>query len=271
MGGRSGVYYRRHGKYIRKIPLSSPPPGSAEEAKPVEETKPAEEPEERYHYFYDKATPHDGFHYEGDGHHQVEWFKNNSNVEDVIRSMSSTERDSIEDYWAPGHFMSGQQYRGWDNMRELDKRLTQTYDDILDRSELRKGVTVVRRTDAQLLFGAGHYRATLAELQAMEGKTIISHGNMSCGAAAEGLTIGDDSKRIEYRFKIPGGSKGAGMWIGDSRINSWGPIQREFMMSRDVTFKVGKTRYDSKRDVYVVDMKYDKKLSHDYGKTGRVK
>ena len=99
MGGRSGVYYRRHGKYIRKIPLSSPPPGSAEEAKPAEETKPAEEPEEHYHYFYDKISG--GWTYEGDGHHQVDWFKKNSNYDSLIAGMNSTERSAFRD-WTRG-------------------------------------------------------------------------------------------------------------------------------------------------------------------------
>ena len=72
---------------------------------------------------------------------------------------------------------------------------------------------------------------------------------MSFGAASQGLTIGDSSKKVEYKLRIPPGSKGAGMWIGDKRINGWGAEQREFMSNRDSVFKVGKTTYDKRRGV----------------------
>lgn len=264
MGGR-GSSSKRTGY---TTPLMMPPKeAEPEEAKPTEPE--ATEPDKRtYHYFYDKMK--DPWHYEGDGKHQKEWFKANSNVDEIIDDVTSTDRMAVRD-WASGHFMGGQQYRGWDNMSDGDKEWTQRYDDMLDKSILKKGVTVVRRTDAQLIMGKGVYTASLEQLQSMRGKYVTAKGNMSTGAAAQGLTIGDDDKRHEFRIKIPAGSKGAGMWIGDSRINPyWGADQREFMTNRDISLKVGKTTYDKKRDVYITELTFAGALAHDYGTSGRV-
>ena len=151
-----------------------------------------------------------------------------------------------------------------------DQEYTQRYDDMLDKSVITKGVTVVRRTTAEWLFGKGHYSASLEELKSMAGKEITIKGNMSTGAAAQGLTIGDDSKHHEIRIRIPAGSKGAGMWIGDHRVNGWGPEQREFMTNRDIVVKVGRTTYDKTRGVYVTDVTYTRRMPHDYGETGKL-
>lgn len=221
-----------------------------------------------YREFNDTAA--DGFSYYGDGREQIKFFNQYSNVDELIRSMSDSDRSAWDDYWVPGWFMDGQQYRGWDYMTPKEQRLTQIYDKYLDKSELRHGVVLARRTDAQLVLGAGRKTATLAELQAMEGQIVTSKGSMSFGAAKEGLTIGDRSKSVEYRLSIPGGTKGAGMWIGDSRINrGFGADQREFMTNRDILIEVGKTTYDASRGVYVVNLKYVARQKHDYGKKRR--
>ena len=136
-----------------------------------------------------------GWYYAGDGKEQEEFFKKYSNFDELIRGMSAKERNAWDEYWVPGHFMDGQQYRGWDNMNPEDQRLTRIYDKILDKSELKHGVIVTRRTDAQLVLGAGHKTATLEELKAMEGQLVTSKGSMSFGAAKHGLTIGDSSKK----------------------------------------------------------------------------
>ncbi|MBQ7372877.1 MAG: hypothetical protein IJW67_13545 [Blautia sp.] len=223
--------------------------------------------EETFHHFYDKAN---GTHtYEGDGHHQVDWFNKNSNYDEIIRSANDNDEKAMR-AWARGYFMEGDQYGGWDSMNSMAKGFTQRYDDMLDRSVVAKGVRVVRRTTAELLFGAGHKTASLEELQAMEGRIITSKANLSAGAASQGLTIGATDKKHEFRIHIPGGSTGAGMWIGDSRINGWGAKQREFMMNRDIDLRVGKSYYDKARDVYVTDVRYVGRLEHDYGKSGRL-
>lgn len=264
MGGR-GSASKRTG-YTRPMPKAGPEPKAAPGL--LDEPEIGEDP--RYHYFYDKAVVGDGFRYEGDGHHQEEWFKANSNLDEVLNSVDAGTKSAMSD-WASGHFMSGQQYEGWDRMSMGDKMRTQRYDDMLDKSVMKKGVTVVRRTTAELLMGKGVTRASLADLQAMEGKQIISDGNMSCGAAREGLTIGSLNKRHEVEIHIPAGSKGAGMWIGDKRINpGWGAVQREFMMNRDIALKVGKSRYDKARDVYITEVTYVGRMPHNYGKSGRV-
>ena len=210
--------------------------------------------------------------YNGDGQEQVDFFMSNSNVDELISGMSYDDRDAFHS-WASGYFMDGAQYGGWDSMTNTEKQRTQRYDDVLDRSVLTQGVVLTRRSDAQLVLGAGKRTATLGELQSAKGSIITSKGSMSFGAASQGLTIGDSSKRVEYRLKIPGGerSKGSGMWIGDSRINGWGPAQREFMTNRDTSYRVGNTRHDKRRDIYVVDIEFLGVSAHDYGRSGRLK
>lgn len=225
----------------------------------------------RYKEFLDKETS-DTRSYNNrkqSGEEQVDWFSKHSNYDELISRMNERERSAFNDYWAPGHFMYGQQYGGWDSMDEDDKKLTRIYDKYLDKATLNHGVIVTRMTDAQLVMGAGRKTATLEELRAMEGKVVPSKGNMSFGAAQHGLRIGDYSKNVEYRLAIPGGTKGAGMWIGDKRINFWGREQREFMTNRDILVKVGKTTYDTNRGVYVVNLKYVGREEHDYGKNGK--
>lgn len=207
-----------------------------------------------------------------DGSEQVKFFKDNSNFDELIQSMNHDQRDAFRS-WATGCFMDGEQYEGWDNMGSRSKRLTQTYDDILDQTTLKKGVELTRRSDAQLVLGAGHRSPSLEALRAMEGEVITSKGSMSFGAASEGLTIGDSGKKVEYKLRIPGGvnSKGAGMWIGDKRINGWGPEQREFMTNRDISLKVGKTTYNKNRGIYTVEIEYLGVMDHDYGTSGRLR
>lgn len=268
MGGR-GSSSKRTGY---TTPLMMPPKeAEPEEAKPTEPeaTEPDEADKRTYHYFYDK--PSGGWTYEGDGHHQVEWFKRNTNADDLISSVDEKTKRAFLN-WSSGFFMSGQQYDGWDRMSLQDKEFTQRFDDVLDRSEIKKGVTVVRKTDMQLILGKGVKKGSLADLRAMEGKDVISAGSMSTGAAAQGLNISSSGshKPLEVRIHIPAGSKGAGMWIGDSRINHWGPEQREFMTNRDSVYTVGKTTYDKDRKVYITDIYFKGRMPHDYGTSGRL-
>ena len=151
-------------------------------------------------------------------------------------------------------------------MDDYEKNLTRTYDNILDRSVLNHGLVAHRYSTAELVLGAGHKTATLAELQAAEGSLVTSKGSMSFGAASTGLGIGDSRKQIEYELKIPAGAKGAGMWIADSRIHGWGTKQLEFMTNRDIVLRVGKTVFDSARNKYVVEVYYEGRTEHDYGK-----
>ena len=216
--------------------------------------------------FPDKAIS--GWEYSGDGADQEAFFLANSNNDDLINQMTYEETGVFKE-WGSGHFMGGQQYLGWDNMSDDDKERTAVMDKYMDQFVLNEGVKLARLSDAQLVLGAGHKKATLAELQAMEGKTVTSKGAMSFGAAAEGLTIGDSRKNVEYKLSIPGGSKGSGMWVGDRRINYWGSKQREFATNRDIAIKVGKTTYNKNRNVYEVELTFVGRTKHDYGKAGK--
>lgn len=215
-----------------------------------------------YTSFSDKA---EGSHeYSDDDSKQLDFFSKYSNYDELISSMTEDERRAFHS-WASGFFMLGQQYQGWDEMTHREQERTRIYDKILDKATLDKGVVVARLSDAQLVLGAGHKNPNLKDLQAMEGKTVFSKGSMSFAAADEGLTIGARNKRVEYKLSIPGGTQGAGMWIGDKRINGWGGKQREFMTNRDMYIKVGKTTYDKNRDIYTVNIEYTGIGEHDYG------
>lgn len=223
----------------------------------------------KYDTFKDdrKAGFEGGWEYKGSGASTVKWFDNYSNYDELIRSMSEDDRFAFKRIWAPGQFMGV--HDGWDALSDKFKGYQRIFDKYLDRSELRRGVVLSRTSDAQLLLGKGHKLPTLSELQSMEGKVITSKSPMSFAAAKRGLTIGDNSKKVEYKLSIPSGTKGAGMWIGDSRINGWGPRQREFMANRDVAIKVGKTTYNPSTGIYTVELKYVGRLKHDYGKKRR--
>ena len=216
--------------------------------------------------------PSGGFEYHGSGEEQDKFFRENSNFDQLINMMSDSDRSMFNDIWVPGHFMGGQQYKGFENMSSIEKKATRVYDKYLDQSILNKGVIVNRLATAELVLGAGHRLGSLEDFRAMEGKTVISMGNMSTGAAKQGLTIGSSisttrswGKSVEYKIHIPSGSKGAGMWIGDRRVNrGFGRDQREFIMNRDIRLKVGKTTYDAKRDCYIVNLTFDGRIPHNY-------
>ena len=203
-----------------------------------------------------------------DGSEQVDFFKENSNYDELISEMSSEERRAWESGWCPGYFMDGSQYRGWDAMTSREQEWTRTFDKYLDRATLDKPVEVVRLATGELALGAGKRTGTLADYQAMVGQTVLSKGSMSTGAARTGLSIGDSSKQCEYRIKVPGGSTGAGMWIGDSRINHWGAKQREFMTNRDSFYRIDRV-HENRYGKIVVDMTWIGRDQHDYGKSGK--
>lgn len=223
--------------------------------------------------------PSDTHHYDGSGQEQVDFFDKYSNYNELINKMTDSEKSEFDDIWVPGDFMFGEGYKNWNEMGSWAKRAIKVYDKYLDQSVLKRGVVVTRLASAELLLGKGNkFPTSIDELKALEGKIVVSTGNMSTAAAKQGLTIGSPltthpsgiyensrGKSMEYRIHIPSGTKGAGMWIGDKRINSYfGRRQREFMTNRDIRLRVGKTRYDASRDVYVTDLIYAGRLDHRY-------
>lgn len=204
--------------------------------------------------------------FDGSGQDQVDFFDQYSNYNEIINSLNVDEQGAIRD-WSQGMLM-GDQYDGWDRMSDWNQIATQHLDDILDKTELTRGVILARRTDAQFVMGRGTKRAGLKDLRAHEGEIVSCNANLSFAAASQGLTIGDSGKRNELRLHLPP-SKGSGMWIGDTRVNPWGTKQREFIMNRDVNYRIGKTIYDGIRNIYVTDIYYVGREAHDYGTTGR--
>ena len=229
----------------------------------------------RYKLFNDEAKDltgrtFGGFEYTGDGQEQEDFFKKYSNYDELISNMTSDERGAFL-AWARGEFMHGEMYSPWGRMPDWAKEYTQHYDQILDKAVLNHGIIVSRDSTAELIFVKGHKTASLDELKAAEGTVITSKSAMSTGAASTGLSIGDSSKQILYRIKIPAGAKGAGMWIADSRIHGWGRKQLEFMTNRDSVFKVGKTVWDDRLKKYIVTLKWLGHTKHDYGKSSKAR
>jgi hypothetical protein len=214
-----------------------------------------------YRVFASKARDSHSY-YDDDGE-TADWFKKNSNIDKVIDDMTDRERYIINRFWATGHFMGGQQYLGFSNMSTTDQMLTRTIDEIIDRSVINKDCTVVRLSDWNQLGGP----KSPAELDALIGKETPVIGHQSAAAAAEGLTIGSFSKQVEYKFHIPAGTKGAAMWIGDTRINDWGYEQREVVINRDTVWKItGHSTYKNSdgTTITVINLEFSRKLQHDY-------
>ena len=231
---------------------------------------------EKYHEFDD--LPSGTHEYGGDGQAQVDWFNKNSNYNELIEQMDSDERGQFDNVWVPGSFMGGMGYRDFSAMPSWAQEAVRTYDKYLDQSYLDKALVVSRLTTSELILGKGNKFGTLEQLQAMEGQVVTSKANLSAGAAKQGLSIGShlttnpssswqrsSGKSVELKIHIPSGTTGAGMWIGDSRINSgFGREQREFMMNRDGRYLVGKTTYDKTRDVHVVNVTWVGHYEHKY-------
>lgn len=207
---------------------------------------------ERFKTF--NAMMEDGKRYQGDGADAVAFFGKNSNYNALISQMSDEERNDFHDFVA-GIFM----YNKGKSLDANDQRRQATYDKYLGQATLSEGVEVKRLTDWSFLGGA----KTAEQLSAMQGQVITSKYPLSTGAAGEGLLMYSNykSKPVEINYKIPP-STGAGMWIGDTRINpTFGAKQREFMLNRNTDWKVGKSHFDSKRGITVIDMEFVGKTS----------
>ena len=227
---------------------------------------------EKYREFSDRTD--DGWDFDSGrrsegGKEQVDFMNRTSNYNELIDKMSGTERNHFRKVWAPGYFMWGQKYGKFSDMDTNLQDATRTFDKYLDQAENREGFIVRRLGTAELVLGAGDtVPRSLEQLQALKGRVVTSKGSMSTSLAAHGLpiaySIASSGKKMEYEIRIPGKSKGAGMWIGDKRINGWGTRQREFMTNRDSSFVIGDTRYDASRGVYVTQLTWVGHEKHSY-------
>lgn len=222
-----------------------------------------------YHKFDDEASG--GWTYAGDGSEQIKFFSENSNVDEVVAGMTDAEKFEFSSRWASGVYMSGQLYKKYSDMTRDEQRAIKIYDKTLDKSVIREGVRVVRRTDAQFLMGKGTSRASVEEINAMRGQIVDARAPMSTGAAKHGLTIGTPGKNIEYVFHIPGGARGAGMWIGGTPKSGSGTLsdghgaaQREVVINRDTSWAVGRAFEDKSRGVIRVNLYYVGRKAHKY-------
>lgn len=213
----------------------------------------------------------DTHNYERDGGATNRWFLEHSNAQELYDEINK-DRDewlAFDHTWVYGHFMDGQQYEGFSKMDKEDQDATRIYDKYLDRSTINTPFVVHRRATAELLLGKGNRTATEEDIQRMIGQEIYSRGNMSTGAAREGLTIGSN-KQIEYEIRVPSGT-GYGMWLGNDDVNSYyGDRQREFMLNRDLILmpvsyeRVGGSGRAHGRAEYRVVLEVVRRIEHDY-------
>ncbi len=198
-----------------------------------------------------------------------DWWKNeeNGNAEDVIKNATDDEQKGIT-AWTGGSFMGGQQYKNYDDMDERRQFETTQLDNIMNKSVLNKNITVARLSTAELVFGSGNKFASPEDFAAQEGQLVFCKGSLATTAKPHGVKVSGGT--VEYKIHIPAG-KGHGVWIGDGRVNpTFGTKEREYVTRRDTWYKVGKSKYDAKRDVTVVDLFMVSHGKHDYGKTGKV-
>lgn len=221
------------------------------------------EREERLQKFKGNPAWSGGWEFKGNKFTE-DWFKNNSNAYELIDTMSQEERDAFME-WSYGRFMGGQQYGKFSAMDSFRQRATRIFDKYLDKSELKQGIITYRRAGWELLNNGSSRALSIEQIQKMadEGRIVTSKGSMSTAAASSGLWGMGSPKPVEYEFKIPAG-RGRGMWIGDSRVCSWGSRQREFMTNRNAHFRVDGVRYDSNKGIHVVTMTYLFHDEHDY-------
>ena len=211
-----------------------------------------------------------GWEYGGSHKAVKDFFDRTTNYDELISKMSREEREAFRN-WARGYFMSGQQYKGWEDMSTEDRRLTRIYDKYLNQTEVREGFTVYRAAGYELINSGSRSSLSIDEIRGMVGEIIPSKGSMSTGCGTAGLVgMGRGSgKSVEYKINIPKGSTGAGMWIGDDRINGWGPKQREFMTNRDSLFRIDGVRINEKGRTEVELTYVGHTKHHDYGEEGR--
>lgn len=219
-----------------------------------------------YHEF-EGVSDYDGWEYEGDDVQQVlNFFRQNSNSYELLDSLTNEERGAFQE-WTRGALMDSEQWYDWHSISRWTQNIIRNIAKKLDTARLDRGMVVTRLGSGELLPGIGRMASSLGELQALKGQVIPVNGLMSWGAAKEGLLIpgGGRPKNIEFKLRIPAGTRGAGTWIGDSRVSPyWGARQREFITNRDIDVRVGDSRYDRRRDKYVVELEYVGRRRHPF-------
>lgn len=219
---------------------------------------------DREYHEFDGVSDSDGWEYEGDDVRQViDFFKRYSNSYELLDSMTPEEQHAFQ-AWARGDLMNSMQWMDWNRIPPYMKRVIRNIAEKLDESRLDRGMVIARLGSGELL-GIGSMARNLGELQALKGQILTSKGMMSWGAAKEGLRIpgGWQDKNIEYKLRIPAGTKGSGMWIGDRRVHTyWGSAQREYITNRDISVRVGDSYYDRHRGKYIVELDYVGRQKH---------
>ena len=214
-----------------------------------------------YRIFTDRAFGETHY-YAGSGSDVTDFFSRQSNFDELINSFTREDRRAFID-WASGEFMRDNK-KSFNELSSYKQDMLRIYDKILDKATLNEGIVVRRLASFSLVNNGSRNVPSIDALAKMEGQLVNVGMPLSTSAAAEGLTIGARGKNVEYVIHIPKGSTGAGMWIGDSRINHWGPQQREFMVNRDVILRQGKATYNQSRRLWEVEMFYVGRTKHKY-------
>ena len=216
-----------------------------------------------------------GWEFYGNGEEQKRFFSENSNMEQLIGEMDESDKEAFI-RWSNGYLM-GALYRenAYDNLTKSEKNAVSRMDDVLDKARVDKPVELVRLAGAEFMSGDMRTDSlmgglSLGDLKKYEGSTIQCPSFLSSSAASQGLSIGF-SRNVEYHIRVKAGTVGAGMYIGDKRINDWSNKQREFLFNRDSFYKVRNVKYDNLWEKYVVTIDYVGHGKHDYGTTGKAR
>lgn len=200
----------------------------------------------------------------------VQYFKDNSNIEQLLPLLNSTESVYFEN-WAAGWFMSSMgrgssSQRKYSDLDPASQKMLRTYDKYIDKSEFHEGI-VVRTLGGYSPVTGNRGVPSDAEWAKIVGNPVKLNMPMSAAAAAHGLTIGQKGKNVEYVWHIPPNTKGVAMPLVDRRVNpDWQERQREVMMNRDVYWRPGNRTFNKSRGVWEIQMYYVGKDKHDYKK-----
>ena len=165
------------------------------------------------------------------------WFQNDklSNYNEWKTSLTQDELDAIHWYTGTGYDSNYSLYtKKWDDLGSYNKEKITNLWNALNKFELKKGITVTRQTDAQILGFNQTDHPTVQQVKDLLSKTngvVQLNGFSSTGADDHGVKVAGSG--VQVTFKIPP-SKGAGAYIAN-HSNLKG--ENEFLLNNNAVIK----------------------------------
>ena len=197
--------------------------------------------------------------YADDGGASDRWMMDNTNAQDVYNSMSYSDKELLRK-WIRGDLM-GSPGTSYHDLYDTDRQIVDVVDKMSSKFVPGEDFAVRSLSGWALITGNSHQAPQ--DINAIVGNQYITELPASSAFASEGLTIGHSGKPVEYVFKIPKNAKSVGVWIGNSQVNSsFGDEQREFIINRQTMWSVSGVKFNNKRNIYEVTMKYIGSVKH---------